>query len=156
MAKPRNKPLVLPFQVTGSRATLKAFRQLPKDAADELRAASMELASEMAGWIAEAAAGDTAQSALMIGTIKVRRDRIPVVEVGGDAPVGRHGSPAYAILFGAEFGASQYPQFRPHRGKQGYFIFPTVEANAAAIGARWMDAADAIIAKWSATSEGGE
>lgn len=27
-------------------------------------------------------------------------------------------------FFGDEFGANRYPQFRPHRGKQGYFEHP--------------------------------
>jgi hypothetical protein len=131
-------------KVDGLRETLAAFRRMPKEASDSLRDRSTELAQLLAGRIAAAARSDSAQSALMAGTVKARRDRVPVIEAGGATSVGRNRVPAYKILFGSEFGARTLPQYRPHLGKGSYWMWATVEANQAEISRAWAKVAEDI------------
>lgn len=150
----RRAPLVVNVKIDGLRETLRAFRDLPKDASDELRDEAGKIAADMAGWISHAATADSRQSALVAGTVKVRRDRVPVVEIGGAARVGtgsgKQKGRAYQILFGANFGARSFPQFRSWAGVgQDYFVFTQIEAHEREIEDRYLDAADRIIAKWS-------
>jgi hypothetical protein len=143
------KALVINVKIDGLRETMRAFRGLPKDASAELRDAAGEIADDMVGWIRNAAENDSAQSALMAGTVKVVRDRVPAITVGGSTRVGRNRAPAYKILFGANFGSRSMRQFRPWAGQgQDYFIFSNIEGHAKEIEARWLDAADKIIDRW--------
>lgn len=157
--KPRARPLVVNVKIDGLRETLRAFRELPKDASEELRVEAGKIATDMAGWISSAAVADSRQSALLAGTVKVRRDRVPVVEIGGSAKVGtgtgRNKGRAYQILFGANFGARSFPQFRSWAGKgKDYFVFANIEAHEREIEDRYLDATDRIIAKWSTSTDG--
>lgn len=124
--------------LTGARETLAAFRRLPREASDALRQRSTELAVGLASKVASAARSDSGQSALMAPTVKARRDRIPSIEAGGASRVGSNRVPAYKVLFGSEFGARVYPQFRPHVEKGGsYWLFKTVEDNEVEIASAW-------------------
>lgn len=129
--------------VEGLFETLAAFRYLPKAASQALRERSLELAGTLASDVQSAARAEGGQAALMAGLIKAKRDRIPAVKAGGSRRVGRNRAPAFKLLFGAEFGADQYPQFKPHRGTRGYFMFPTIRGNDA-IPQAWQDVADDI------------
>ncbi len=140
-----SQAITITVNVAGVRETLAAFRKLPKDASKALRERSMELAQSLSGKVASAARGDSPQSALMAGTVKPRRDRVPIIEAGGTTPVGQHGTPAYKILFGSEFGARRLPQFRPHVGKGSYWMFKTVEDSQAEIYGKWLQVADDIV-----------
>jgi hypothetical protein len=151
---PKNAPLKVSIRIEGYREARKAIRQLSPDAKRNLRAASLELSQFLAGQVKSAAMSDSAQSALMAPTVRAVRGIVPGVEVGGMAGVGRHGNPAYDVLFGAEFGATAYPQFRPHRGREGYFIFPTIEENDERIGQMWLAAVDETVAQFSGDGEG--
>jgi hypothetical protein len=150
----RNKPLKVTIRIEGYREARKAIRQLSPDAKKHLRAAALELSQFLAGQVRAAATADSAQSALLAPTVRAVKGVVPGVEIGGSAAVGRHGTPAYDILFGAEFGASQFPQFRPHRGREGYFIFPTIEQNDQEIGQAWLAAVDATVEQFSDGGEG--
>lgn len=154
----RRAPLVVNVNIDGLRETLRAFRELPKDASAELRDEAGKIAADMAGWISSAARADSRQSALVADTVKVRRDRVPVVEIGGTARVGtgtgRQKARAYQILFGANFGSRSFPQFRQWAGKgRDYFVFSQIEAHENEIEARYLDAADRVITRWSTSSE---
>jgi hypothetical protein len=145
-----NKPLTIRVNITGVRETLVAFRELPKVATVELRDAAGRIAEMLA--IAARARGSASskQSALVAPTVRVVRDRVPVVQVGGATRVGHRNTPAWRILLGAEFGARSYKQFRPHRGNRGYWFFSTIEGNEERISAEWNRAADEIIRRWGA------
>lgn len=138
----------------GMRATLAAFRALPKEASDELRTAALELSELLAGKARAAAGGDSAQAALMAPTVRVVRDRVPAVQIGGSKRVGRHRVPAWKILFGAEFGSHRLPQFRPFT-KSGYFFFPLIETEQGAIAREWQQAADRVIGRFTAGGDDG-
>ena len=154
----RAKALQINLRLTGARETLAAFRALPKDASTELRVASKELAGQMVGWIVARARSDSAQSALLAPTVRAVSDRVPAVQVGGSRMLARSSGgtvAAWRVLFGANFGASRWPQFRPHRGRgqQDYFIWVSIDEHADEIDKAWNAAADKVIRKWS---QGGE
>lgn len=150
--------MTVKVHIDGVRETLAAFRQLPKDANDELRNAAMIIALSLAGRARTAAMADSPQAALMAPTVTARRDRVPVVQAGGSQRVGRHGAPAWRILFASEFGmnarsgwyaADRYDtsfgqQYKSHRGRAGYWFFPLVESEAPMISREFNAAADRI------------
>lgn len=149
MARDKNKPISMTVHIAGVRETLAAFRELPKQAAAELRDASGVIAAFMAESARARGMASSSRSALVAGTVRPARDRVPVVQVGGSSRLGSRRAPAWALLFGDEFGALTYRQFRPHRGTRGYWFFSSIEGEEARIDREWNQAADAIVAKWA-------
>ena len=152
------KTLTIGVKVEGARETLAAFRRLPKEASDALRTRSLELSQRLVELIASAARSDSPQSALMAPTVRARRDRIPAIEAGGSKRVGRHSKPAWAVLFGSEFGSnhrsgwygapryagSSGRQYRPHVGAGSYWLFKTVGAHESQVAATWRRVAEDV------------
>lgn len=147
------KKTSLTIRVTeeGVLDTLKALNRLPKDANNELRDRAQKLAESLVPKIQSAARADVSpQAALMAPLVKARRDRLPVIVAGGTKRVGRRRVPAWAVLFGAEFGANRFPQFRKaHTGRDGSWLFGVVESERTAIFRAWDQAADAVVRKFS-------
>ena len=143
--------LTIVVEIDGATETLKAFRELPKQATDRLRDAAGTIAADLLPAVKSAARSDRSpQADLVASTAKVRRDRIPVLVAGGTKRLGVNRAPAFKLLFGSEFGSVRFDQFHKlHQGKQGSWFFPVVEAEAARISAAWTDAADAIIRDFS-------
>ena len=141
--------LVIKVQIGGVWETLRAFRDLPPEASDAIRTTSAALAGELVADVQAAARREGRQAALLAGTVKVLRDRVPAVQAGGTTRLGRRRRPAYKLLFGSEFGSNRLKQYRPHLGSGSYWFFDTVEDQYPAIARRWMEAADRIIAEWS-------
>lgn len=151
---PQNQPMRLDMRLEGATETLKAFKDLPKDASERLRQASLRLAELLASRVQAAGQAEGRQAALLVPTVKPRRDRIPSITVGGTARVGhpwpkRGKAKAFELLFGSEFGANTGHGFKPHRGQQGYWIWPTVIASQEEIGREWLKAADEIVADFT-------
>lgn len=139
------------FAVDGLREVLDAFNRLPKEANAELREAAGRIAALLAVSIQAAAAAEGRQAARLGDTVKVRRDRVPSVQIGGTRRLfhGRKdgtGREAFRVLFGSEFGSNTGHGFKRHRGQQGYWIFPTVERKQSQIADEWLAAADRIVA----------
>lgn len=149
MPRDKRKPITVTVRITGVRETLKAFRAMPKEASDELRAASGVIAAFMAATARARGTASSARSALVAQTVKVGRDRVPVVTVGGSSRLGSRQAPAWRLLFGDEFGANTHRQFRPHRGTKGYWFFSSIEGEESRIDREWNDAVDVIIRKWA-------
>lgn len=155
--------LTIRLRLINARPVLAAFRGLPKEASAELREGAGKLAETLATRVRAAGRGEGRQASLLVSTVKVKRDRVPVIEVGGSKRVGRHGAPAWGVLFGSEFGAdgrygwfgapeyggSDGRQYKPHRGREGRWIFPTVEAEQHTINAAWEQVATDILRAWS-------
>lgn len=151
--------LTLKIKLDGAREILAAFRQLPKDASASLRTRTLELSKVLADRAAQAARSDSRQSALLAGTVKATRDRVPSVQVGGARRVGRNRAPAWGILFGSEFGmnsrsgwyaaprydSSPGDQYRENRGRQGYWFFPIVDEHSDDISRAWRRVVDDVI-----------
>jgi hypothetical protein len=150
MPPPRRESIGIDMRVEGARETLEAFKALPKEANNRLREAALRLSELLAARVRTAGAAEGRQAALLVTTVKAKRDRIPSITVGGTKALGRAWpkrgrAKAFELLFGSEFGASTGHGFKPHRGQQGYWIFPTVEASQAEIGREWLKAADDIV-----------
>lgn len=158
----RGTGLTVKVRITGVRATLAAFRELPDDANAELRTRSKALAETLAVQVRGAAVADGPQSAMLAPTVKAGRDRVPVITAGGSRKVGRNRKPAGALLFASEFGMSGQSgwynrppyrgssgrQWHAHAGRGSYWFFRTVEDNSARIDREWNAAADAIVRAW--------
>lgn len=148
------KSISLTVRIDGAQTTLKAFRDLPKEASDELRDAAQGLSEKMAGWVRAAGQAEGRQASLLVGTVKAKRDRLPYMVVGGTKRIGHAWpgggrAPAFALLFGSEFGSGRGHGFLPHRGKVGYWIFPTIEAHEGEIAREWGKAADEVLDRFS-------
>ena len=155
MARPKTS-LTMRVRIEGVRETLKALNELPKEANEQMRKAAMTMAEKLAVKSQQAALSDQSpQAALIVPTIKPRRDRVPVIVAGGSTRVGRRSVPAWKVLFGSEFGANQYPQFgKRHQGQEGSYLFPIVEANSELVEREWNAAADDVIARFTAGGGG--
>lgn len=163
--------LTVKIRIAGLRETLRAFRELPNDASAELRKASQELAEKLVPKVrADLAAHGGPQGPLLATTVRSLKDRVPVIQAGGTTRLGRHGTPAYGMLFAAVFGMDTHSgwyaqsryrsdldhQYRPWAGQNAYAFFPVVEQNAAEIAAAWNHAADRIVEKFSSGPDGAE
>ena len=121
-------------EIDGLTDTLKAFRglesDLRKEANSELRAAATECATGLARDLVSAAASSGVPVAPRVATsIKVKRDRIPVVSIGGSKRVGtgKRGAAA-ALVWGSEHGPKGDPnRFAVAPNSGGYWIAPTVK-----------------------------
>lgn len=60
-------------------------------------------------------------------SIKVKRDRVPVVSIGGGKRVGRRGAPAGALVWGSEQGPKGHVNHWGVPAGSGYWIAPAVE-----------------------------
>jgi hypothetical protein len=142
----KKQALTITMPVSGVRETLAAFRGLPKEASKQLREAAGEIADEIADDVRAAGRAEGAQAALVATTVRRGYDRVPVVTAGGTKRLGSRKKPAWKLLFGSEFGSDQYTQFpRSHQGRDGIWIFPSIEENSAMIAKRWQEAAEATI-----------
>ena len=115
-------------ELEGMAETLRALQGLSKElrpeANGELRDAAGETAGKLRDDLARAAAGSpTPQARLVARTLRVVRDRIPAVSIGGGDRVGRYGASADALLWGSEHGGHNFVA----GGGGEYWIGPTVE-----------------------------
>lgn len=144
------KALVVSLKIDGVRETLAAFRGMPKEANNALRDAANDIARDLAVDAKAAGVAEGSQAALVAGTVRVVRDRVPVLQAGGTKRLGSRKAPAWKLLFGSEFGSNRFTQFpHTHQGTDGLWFFPTIEDNAASISRRWNAAADEVIAAFT-------
>lgn len=143
------RPFEVSVAITGVRETLQAIRQLGPDANKAIRDRSMELSQRMAGRLRSAAQAEGRQAARLAETVKPKRDRVPAVNIGGTKRIFRGrkdgtGREAFRGLFGSEFGARGHG-FKPHRGRNGYWVWPTILSEQPAIAQEWQKAADEVV-----------
>lgn len=133
-------------KITGLKETLAAFQKLPKEANQRLRVETQQLSRKLALEIRRAAAVEGSQWGILARTVKARKDRVPVVQAGGETRLGRNRKPAYKLLFGAEFGATFLHQFKPRTpGNAGFVFFPTATRAQPEMDAAWNRVADDIV-----------
>ncbi|NUR80723.1 MAG: hypothetical protein HOQ21_09805 [Dermatophilaceae bacterium] len=140
------RTITVTIRIPGIRETIRAYNQLPDDASDEMRVASLRIANVVAVDI-RAAARTNPQSALMVPTVRAAKDRVPVIKAGGARRVGRNRVPAYKVLFGSEFGATTLKQYRAFQSG-GYWFFETVEKDRDYITTKYLAAAQWVFMKW--------
>lgn len=150
-----SQALTIRLRITGAKETLAAFRGLPKEASQSLRERTLALSEVLAQAARSAAASEGRQAPLLAGTVKAVRDRVPAIQAGGSRSVGSRKAPAFKVLFGSEFGSNRLRQFKPHRGRQGYWFFPTVEREQDAIATAWQEVADDVVNDFTRGGHGG-
>jgi hypothetical protein len=140
------------MEIDGLTSTLRAFNTYGKDASAQLRDASGKIAKATAEQATQRGAGIGRQAALAAASLRVARDRVPALQMGGAKKAGRRGVPVGVLIYGAEFGGRGRPttqQFLPHRGRDGYFLFPTIRARGLDDTALYLRALDDLGAKWA-------
>jgi hypothetical protein len=143
-------------------AVLRTFKAMDKIASEDLRKVATELAQEAADAIQNAASFNGRQASALASTIKVARDRIPKITIGGEQSITSSGAKAGDILIGAEFGSYRYKQFPTRspqsptgKGNLGYFIFPTLKMLQPRIKAKWVEGIDKIREEWKGRAVSG-
>lgn len=143
-----------------AKATLRWLNKQPRWINDELKDETYDIADYLRRMLYQFSLRAEAppQAPLVAGAAKVRRDRIPVVRLGGSKKVGRpyttrkkykrHGkgkgsylyqdaggkgkkvrAPAGALLWGSEFGAADgIARFARRHNPEGYWIAPAIDA----------------------------
>lgn len=155
-ARPGGKETIA-FAITmpGIKPLLRALSQLPKEAQGEIRTAAGRIAGREAEKIRAAAAIESSQAALVADSVRTRRDRVPVILAGGRTKVTTSDGRRIAagdVFFGAEFGGrgrDTTRQFPAHRGREGYWFFPTLRDDEDDMMSEWLTVVDEIASEWS-------
>ena len=143
--KPRDVDTTV--QVVGIRPLLRALSDNDKELQKYVRDASGAIAGDLVTGATQAA--HTPGQRLAASGLRVKRDRIPVVRVG--TQMVRAGVRATDVFYGYEFGGGKRPttqQFPAHRGRRGYFFYPTARARGKHYFDLWSDAVDTAFKAW--------
>lgn len=144
-------------RIEGADEVIRALRDLPDDATQELRREAFDIADYLVDKMKYAAAAEGGHARRAASTLRAVRDRFPIIQASN---TGR----GRGMLFGSEFGmnrrsgwyaASRYEhslgrQYKPHLGAHSYWFFRTAEREQGWVSDQWNQAADAVIRRWSA------
>jgi len=132
--------------VEGLNDVLRAFRALPKEASNELRQASNVIAAQhmVPAWQNAALfyAGPWGQ--VIADSVKVKRDRVPAVQIGGNRKVLSGGGTATMVRYPSSTGEAK-DSFAPFERTEW---LTKTRAYAPAALREWGAAVDRIVAKW--------
>lgn len=106
----------------------------------ELREAGREVATEVAS--------DARGRASSLGGVAAHVAPSIAASAGFTSAGVSFGGAAHPAAMGAEFGGQGRPttmQFQPHRGHEGYFIYPSIRDNGEFIERTYLDAVDTIL-----------
>jgi hypothetical protein len=154
MAKQR--PLEIKVEVEGLPQALRAFNKFGKDANGELRDAAQKHAQRIIPRVKAAAIAQGGAARAVEVSVRAPRDRVPCLAAGGAkrADVGRaRKPPSGQLVFGAEFGGGirkTTTQFKPHRGTEGYWLYPTLRATVDELFTGYQDTLEALALRWGA------
>ena len=140
--------------VTGLNEVLRAFRNLPKDAAAELRSASVVIADRhmLPAWRDAALANAGPWGPAIAASMRAKRDRLPSVNIGY--------AKKNAVSGGASSIMLRYPADHGTRGRAGQRAaafgeggnwIETVRPYQPAALREWGQAVDTIVRKWEVT-----
>jgi hypothetical protein len=144
MAKPRAQSDTV-AEIKGLPQLLRLLNKIPKDLQAEVRDASQAIANDLVSGAKSAAHTPLQRKAA--NALKAKRDRVPVVKAGGMAG----DVPVKDIFYGAEFGGGARPttqQFLSHKGRSGYFLYPTARARGRRYAEMWAEAVDKAFKDW--------
>lgn len=160
MARKKGQQIAVGFEVQGLRDAFKAFNTLDDETQKQVRAAVLSIAELMASQIRSAARSfPDRRYQILAESVKVKKDRVPIVIVGGrQTPRASGGAGPNQLLFGMEFGAEsernawRFPPRSPvlNAGNEGYWIFPTARRQQPEVLTLWADALEAGLATFSA------
>jgi hypothetical protein len=122
----------LTVEVEGLLETLKAVQGVEADLRPGVNNELRDVAGVSAGELALELAASAMASGVPVAprvarSIKVKRDRIPVVAIGGAMPVGARGGSAGALVWGSEQGPKGAVNHFAVPPGAGYWIAPAVE-----------------------------
>jgi hypothetical protein len=132
--------------VEGLNDVLRGFRALPKEASAELRQASQKIAAEhmVPAWQNAALYNAGPWGQVIADSVKVRRDRVPAVQIGGNRKAFSGGATATMVRYPSSSG----------EGKESFAPFERtnwldkVKAYQPAALREWGAAVDRIVDKW--------
>lgn len=118
----------------------RALRSLPKEVSAHLRDEAQAIAGDIAKEASRRASRVGGVARYVGPSIKAKRDRVPVVQMGGTKRLptagtgwerSRKGSGQTVgdVMYGSEFGGGYRPatrQFMPNTGTEGYYFYPAV------------------------------
>jgi hypothetical protein len=130
-------------RVEGLDELRRALKSISASAPKELNAAS----KEVAGFVAD----DARSTAAGLGGVAAKV--APSIRGSGTARGGAIalGGSSYPMALGAEFGGQGRPttqQFKPHKGRTGYFVYPAIRSNSERIEERYTDLLDDLMRKY--------
>jgi hypothetical protein len=121
----------------------RALRAVPKEASKELRDESQAIAADIATEAGQR--GRSLGGVAKYVPFKARRDRVPVVVMGGNkrlpGPRARRGGTQSVgnVMWGAEWGSHRYTQFEAPV-KRGRMLWSTIDDNSDEMMRRWSKA----------------
>lgn len=122
------------FQVQGLKPFLRELKAVGEEYPAAIKQANFDAASTVVS-LARTRAG-------AVGVLQARRNAQSLrASRSGFAAIVSGGGPRYPTFWGAEFGAKQWPQFKPWRGNRfggweggpGYFLHPTIRDHGAKV-----------------------
>lgn len=133
--------------VEGLNGLLRAFRNLPKEASAELRQASQAVASQhmVPAWQEAARSGAGPWGEVIANSVKVRRDRVPAVQIGGNRKAFSGGATATMVRYPSDSGQKR-DSFAPFERTDWISNVRSYQGPALQ---EWAQAVDRIVAKWS-------
>ena len=138
--------------ISGLNEVLRSFKALPKDAAKELREASVDIADRyMAPSWREAAMGAGPWGQKIADSVKVRRDRLPSVQIGGNKKVFSGGASATMVRYPSDQGrgTARPGRVMPPAFEKTDWIKQAKRGYATEAVQEWAKAVDRIVMKWS-------
>lgn len=139
--------------VTGLNEVLRAFRALPKEAGQELRAASVVIADRhmVPAWRDAAIKHAGPWGEAIAGSVRAKRDRVPAVSIGYAKKAVRGGASSIMLRYPADHGTRGRAGKRAAVfGEGGNWIEQVRPYQGDAL-REWGDAVDRIVQKWNTT-----
>jgi hypothetical protein len=131
--------------VEGLNEVLRAVRKLPKEGNNELRAASKDIANKyMAPAWRDAARNAGPWGEKLAESVKVRRDRIPAVQIGGNRRVFSGGATATMVRYPSDSGQKR-ESWAPFEKTDWISLSRGYQQPALQ---EWANAVDRIVRKW--------
>ena len=146
---------IIEAYVEGLNEVLRAFKALPKEASAELRQSSMEIADRhMApAWRNAALYYAGPWGEVIANSVKVKRDRVPAVQIGGNRKVLSGGGTATMVRAPSDLGQS-VKWYKKEEGERSFAPFEqtnwisNVRGYQPAALREWGAAVDRIVKKW--------
>lgn len=130
------------------RQILKSFKAMDDEAVAQSKRVGFDLAQLAAGKIKSFAVGSRyIASSRIAENVKISKSsKIGEFSFGFKSQrFFSGGASTETLVAGLEFGAKDYPQFPAHKGKTGYFIYPTLRKIQPELIDKWETAFDKIL-----------
>jgi hypothetical protein len=134
---------------------IKVLRRLPLEARRQMRVVSAAISEDEAEQIRLAADGTDEMAVMAARSVRVRTGDTPAIAAGGNVTVraGRRGGRVTGsdVFFGSEFGGKARDttqQFPVHRGREGYWFWPTLREDTPDIVDEWAYVLDDLADLW--------